>query len=219
MRRFQSARKQKNNFGMNAMKPVQENIEITREDGGTFTFKPVKGDYTGRLNYVTFKEDFDPVTDDRLIEKSSAAGQVRCTYNAAKKESTFEFDYLPVDTRDLAQTQLVYDITSISSTDSTDVKTPKKGYCNIIGDVRNDLNGLDLPDTAERLLPIFASNFEDGQYIRVGENVNGVKEFKGSYDVFGMLAIDTDGNLTIDDHIMLDNNLMIDVDGDITFKD
>ena len=144
-----------------AQKIVQENIELVREDGGTYTFKPVKGDYTGRNNYVTFREDFDPVTGDRLIEKSSAAGQVRCTYNASRNESIFEFDYLPDDTRDRPQSQLVYDITSISATDATDVKTPKRGYCKITGDVRNDQNGTDLPQDGQRYIPVLPEEVQN----------------------------------------------------------
>lgn len=196
------------------VKPVQENIELMREDGGTIVFKPVKGDYTGRLNYVTFREDFDPVTGDRLIEKSSIAGQVRCTYNATRKESTFEFDYVPDDTRDRPQSQLVYDITSISASDATDVKTPKSGYCKILGDVRNDLNNTNLPEDGERYIPILASLFDDEEIVKV-KIVNGVKTYTGTGLYDGAFQYDSNGDLMPVENPVSGINFSVDNNGDL----
>lgn len=143
-----------------AVKPVQENIELMREDGGTYTFKPVNGDYSGRLNYVTIKADTNPI-GNRLVEKSSAAGQVHCVYNAARNESTISFDYVPNDTRDFILDQYVYDIESISPTDATDKVTPKWGYIKMTGDVRNELNGTNLPADGQRYIPVLPNDIQN----------------------------------------------------------
>jgi hypothetical protein len=146
------------------MKPVQENIELMREDGGTYTLKPVKGDYTGRLNYVTFKRD-KTATSKIVFEKSSVLSQVRCTYNVTEKKSTFEFDYLPEDTRPLGEENLVFDVCSISTTDPTDIKTPIIGYCKIIGDVRNSLS--EIPDDPSTVALVDLTGAEEYSSIRV----------------------------------------------------
>jgi len=155
------------------MKAAKENIEIFREDSGTIILKPVKGNYSNRLNYITFKRDKN-ITSDRLIEKSSSASQVRCTYNSAKDESTFEFDYLPGDTSELSAGILFYDIESQNPLDANDRTTPKWGYCKLIGDVKNDFDGFILPQTAVRFQYVDAANGGVGDIVQI----NSAKQFE-----------------------------------------
>lgn len=146
-------------------KLVEENIELTREDGSTFTFKPVKNNHSGRLLYVTIRREKDPVTGNRLVEKSSSAGQVHCDYNATRNESTISFDYLPEDTGDLAEDKYVYDIESINPTNANDKVTPKSGYVKLRGDVRNARNNTNLPTNGIRYIPL-PETIENGKVPR-----------------------------------------------------
>jgi hypothetical protein len=158
------------------MKPIQQNIELMREDSGIYVFSAVKGNYTGRTNYVTIKKD-KVITGDRLVEKSSSADQVTAVYNSSRNETTFSFNYLPEDTGDLNEDQYVYDISSINPEDPSDIKTPKWGYLKLLGDVRNALNGFALPTGAKRFQQVDASNAGNLE-LNIVKTVNGVKVYE-----------------------------------------
>jgi hypothetical protein len=126
---------------------------------------------------------------------------------------------LPNETADFSDDKKYFGIDSIDLTNPDKTISLKSGEVGVNQVQPNPFNGIDLPEAAKRLIAVLADNFENGQFIQVLKPTPGVATFQGSYCVFGMMLIDTDGNLTIDDHVELDNNLTIDEHGDITLLD
>ena len=181
----------------------------------------VPGDWTASKCSWGVKENKIASGDLLICKKNTSAGGSNSQLELVSEgdETIFKISLLKEDTQDFKKTKYDYDLVAVDPIDLTNTKTIAKGDFKLNFDVQSDLNGINLPETAERFIPILASNFQDGQFMQAIKEDSNDMSFKGSFSVFGMMKIDVFGNLTIDDHTMLDNNLMIDSRGDITFKD
>jgi hypothetical protein len=206
------------------MKITKKNILIERGDAYLDEDRleiRIPGDWTTSKCSWGVKENKIASGDLLICKKNTLAGGNNSQLELVLEgeDTIFKISLLKEDTQDFKKPKYDYDLVAVNPIDLTNTKTIANGDFKLNFDVQSDLNGIDLPETAERLIPVLASNFENGQFIQVLEATPGNKKFQGSYYVFGMMLIDTDGNLTIDDHIELDNNLTIDESGDITLID
>jgi hypothetical protein len=206
------------------MKPVKVNFLIPRGDayfGEDRLSLSVPGDWSSHKLSFGVKIDKE-VTGDLLIRKRNTlagGGDQELTATYENNATTIKISLNDVDSQSFTIAKMYYDVIANDVADTTKTVTIAKGELKINFDVQNNLNGIDLPESAKRLVPIFADNFLSGQFIRVQENEVGLREYIGTYDVFGIMKIDENGNLTIDDNVVADNNFTIDKDGDVTIKD
>jgi len=176
-----------------------------------------QGDYT--QHKLTFVVKADKVlTSDRLVEKMNtlAGGSddgIEATLDA-DGYTTFAISLECTDTQDLTLPGYYYDLVAEDADDSTKSVTIASGNLRNEYDVQSPFDGLDLPDTAERLLPILASNFEDQEIIKV-EVVNGVKTYVGT-DLFdGVFQLDANGDLMPVEQPLTSMYYELDDNGDI----
>lgn len=142
---------------------TRQDITVYREDSKALSFT-VPGNQTTRTLTFAVKAAFG-TTDNILIQKSSGSG-ITATYSSTTSKTAIVVNIYPNDTRDLPATTYFYDLESASATDTNDVATLVRGNFTIQSDVYNRLSGTDLPSDAIRYIPLVATNFDNGEYIK-----------------------------------------------------
>jgi len=139
------------------------NKRIPRGDRNVLEWK-----YKGQLpysaaTYFTVKKTTDP-TDDRLID-------LLCTtdYDAETDKTTITAIVPANNTADLTSSTYKYDIANYGNNDGEEF-TPFSGDLFLIGDVRTPFDGTDLPEDAERYIPVKVSDITDGNFVKRNGN-------------------------------------------------
>lgn len=140
----------------------------------------LSGDQTARKHSFVVKADKEE-TSDRLIEKTSDAGEISATYEGGKTK--IEITLLKEDTYDLGGNNYYWDHRSNSETDETDTKVPVRGNFNVEGAVQTPYDGANLPSAAARYALIDLSTFSLNDII-------GIKQISGSNVMAGFNLTD-----------------------------
>ena len=183
----------------------RKDFEIVRGDSTTFSWE-LEGDKRN-TNFLFGIKKSNNISDARLISKTTFTK----TYNPTTNTTLIVTTISGNETHDLQYKTLYYDLVNVDE-DSTEFT----GKISNVFDIISDLDGLNVIDETNRALIIRAKEFQDGQYIKV-KKVGDVFDYQGTYDIPGMLSLDENGDLTLNDENNYDNNLILDENGDITF--
>ncbi|MBI1939190.1 MAG: hypothetical protein HYS25_13860 [Ignavibacteriales bacterium] len=146
-------------------------ITVYRGDYKQIALPNVSGNHSARNLFFTVKESFD-ITSSRLIEKTSPT--VTATYNTVTNKTSITLLVSRSDTWDLSAKTYFWDLESQSAIDTNDVVTLLKGNFIVTADVRTPFDNTNLPADANRYLPVFADNFNVGEFVKkVGDSFVG----------------------------------------------
>lgn len=146
---------------------IAQNFDVMRGDKDSLLFSS-SVDYTAYKLEFVIKTD-KTLTGDRLVEKQNTAmggDDTEITVTA----STIKVFLLKGDTQDFTSVPYYYDLVATLASDATFSKTINYGHVNMIFDVGSPYDGTDLPDDAERYVPVLESNFTADDFVQYNGN-------------------------------------------------
>lgn len=141
-----------------------------------------KDDITNRGLRFVMKAD-RTLNGLRLIEKNNQLGggsdnEISAVYYSSENYTKIKIIINSQDTEGLNGGKYYADLLSFSLTDDTDKIILCQWDIDLIPSVQNPTDGTNLPADSQRYIVLLASNFNDGDFLRISET-NGTKNING----------------------------------------